>query len=297
MNETLLQSRTSGLDAAIAAVADRISPSVAEVRTRGHGGGAGVVWDANGLIVTNHHVAPNDFADVTLADGRAFSGPVVARNPANDLAVVKVEGRDLPAAPIGDARSLRAGEIVLAVGHPFGIRAAVTVGVVHTALTRPRDGAGRDLIQADILLGPGNSGGPLTDARGRVVGINAMVNGRLAFAVPGYLAERLIAAGRAPVLGIQVTEVDLPPALAAAARGSRRGVLVSGLTEGGPADAAGVLIGDILTGVEGVIIGDLADLQAALTAHPEAAVRLAILRGGVPIDVIVRRGTRGLRAA
>lgn len=298
MTETMQTGQTLDLGAVIAAVAERVSRGVAEVRTRGHGGGAGVVWDASGLIVTNHHVAPADGADVTLPDGRTFSGPVIARDPGNDLAVIKVEGQGLPAVSIGDARSLRAGEIVLAVGHPFGIRAAVTYGIVNTALDPGRASGGRALIQADILLGPGNSGGPLTDARGRVVGINAMVNGRLAFAVPGYLAERLIAGNRAPLIGIQALEVDLPPALAAAANlAGPRGVLVSGLAEDGPADAAGVLIGDILTGVEGVPISGLADLQAALAAPTGPALRLAVLRGGAPVEVIIRREDSSRRAA
>ncbi|HEX2172536.1 MAG TPA: trypsin-like peptidase domain-containing protein [Dehalococcoidia bacterium] len=298
MSNKIRDSQAPDLDAAIAAVAERVSRSVAEVRTRGHGGGAGIVWRPDGLIVTNHHVAPGDGADVTLADGRSLSGPVIARDPQNDLAIIQVNGLALPAAPIGDARALRAGELVLAVGHPFGIRAAVTVGVVSTALEAPGARTGRSLIQADILLGPGNSGGPLTDARGRVVGINAMVNGRLALAVPGHLAERLIDGHAAPVLGIQAQEVELPPSLVATARAvAPRAVLVLGVTEGGRADRAGVLMGDIITAIEGQPVTETSGLQAALATHAGPTLRLALLRGGVPVEAIVRTAESDQRAA
>jgi serine protease Do len=179
------------LGEAAAAVAERVCLSVVEVRLPGRGVGAGTVWRPDGTILTNHHVVPGERAEVRLAGGRIFPAYVVARDPQNDLAVLRVPASDLPAATIGDARALRVGELVLAVGHPFGLRGAVTVGVVSETLWQDPGGS-RELIRADVLLGPGNSGGPLTDALGRVVGINAMVGGGLALAVPSHLADRLL---------------------------------------------------------------------------------------------------------
>ena len=183
---------------AAAEVAQRLGASVVEVRTAGAGHGAGTIWRSDGTIVTNHHVVPRERAEVALADGRRLPAVVVARDPRNDLAVLRVAAGDLPAATIGDAAALRCGELVIAVGHPFGMRNAVTLGVVSAAMPpRPVPLPIRELIRADVLLGPGNSGGPLADARGRVVGINAMVAGGLALAVPSHLVERLLAASEA----------------------------------------------------------------------------------------------------
>lgn len=180
------------LGAAAADVAQRLLGSVVEIASAA-GQAAGTVWRPDGIIVTNHHVAPGHQALVRLADGRVFTGTVVARDLRNDLAVLTIPAA-VPAAPIRDARQLRAGELVLALGHPFGLRGAVTLGVVSAALPAASAPGARELIHADVLLGPGNSGGPLADARGRVVGINAMIGGGLALAVPSHLVERLLAA-------------------------------------------------------------------------------------------------------
>lgn len=180
---------------AAADLVERLQRSVVEVRTPGAGHGAGTVWRPDGLVVTNHHVVPRDRAEVVLADGRRLDGEVVARDERNDLALLEVAAGGLPAVPVGDARALRVGELVVAVGHPFGLRGAATIGVVSAAMPpRPVPLPARELIRADVLLGPGNSGGPLADARGYVVGINAMVVGGLALAVPAQLVERLIMA-------------------------------------------------------------------------------------------------------
>jgi serine protease Do len=136
---------------------------------------------------------PTDRAEVILADGRHLDGKVVARDPHNDLAAIRVASHGLPALVRGDPSRPRVGELVMAVGHPFGFRRSVTIGVVSAA--QPLEAVPlpvRDLIRADVLLGPGNSGGPLIDARGRVVGINAMIAGGMALAVPGQLVERLV---------------------------------------------------------------------------------------------------------
>lgn len=179
--------------AAAAALAEQVQGSVVAVRTPG-GGGAGVVWRSDGVIITNHHVVPGQRAAVTLATGESLVAAVVARDPMSDLAVLQLPSVNLTAARIGNAHALRAGDLVLAVGHPFGIQGAVSMGVVSAALASPRSGHQRELLRADVQLSPGNSGGPLVDARGAVVGINSMFVGGLALAVPSFLAELLLEA-------------------------------------------------------------------------------------------------------
>jgi serine protease Do len=179
------------LDVGAAEVAIHVAPSVVEVRF-GSGIGAGTIWRSDGLIVTNDHVVPYDRAEIRLTDGRVMTGRVIARDLRNDLAVVTVGAIGLPAATMR-AAPLRPGELVLAIGHPFGVRHAVALGIV-SATAATVEGIERPLIRADVLLGPGSSGGPLVDARGRVVGINAMVGGGMALAVPSDLAEGLVRA-------------------------------------------------------------------------------------------------------
>lgn len=280
---------TGDVGASAAGIVEHVRASVAEIRSGRGGAGAGVVWRSDGTILTNHHVVARDQAEVALADGRSFEGRVVARDPRNDLARIEVQARNLPAATIGDARTLRVGELVLAVGHPFGIRGAVTVGVVSAALAQTGPAQARELIRADVLLGPGNSGGPLLDARGRVVGINAMVMGGLALAIPSHVAERLLVGhhGR-PSLGIDAREVELTPALAARAPGtSGRGALVVGILQGGAAEGAGVLIGDVLVAIDGHPLEGTDGLLNALAAHPGGPIRLGLIRGGAPREIVV----------
>jgi len=185
-------SSEADVGAAIADLADRLRSSVVEVRSGRAGNGAGTLWRPDGIILTNHHVVPWDQATVAMADGRQFEARVVLRDERNDLAALLVEANGLPDVKIGDVEQLRVGEIVVAVGHPFGFRGSVTVGVV-SAVPPPDSTQLRDWVRADVLLGPGNSGGPLADARGRVVGVNSMVVGGLALAVPSHVAQRLLA--------------------------------------------------------------------------------------------------------
>jgi serine protease Do len=177
------------LDSAAAAMAARLARITVEVRGRGRGSGrgaavgSGVIWHPDGLILTNAHVARADVA-VVLADGRVRPARLVARDVERDLAALVVDATDLPAAAVGDSSALRVGELVLAVGNPLGLVRALSAGLVHAT--------GRRFIQADLRLAPGNSGGPLADARGRVVGLNAMIVGGLAVAVPSLEAQRFI---------------------------------------------------------------------------------------------------------
>jgi len=294
---------SSNLGAAVAQVAARVRASVTEIWSRG-GSGSGTIWSADGAIVTNHHVLPGQRAHVTLEDGREYEGRTFARDPRNDLAVLRVDGHDLPEVTLGDARTLRSGELVLAVGNPAGVRSAVTIGVLHRPLPRSHAARGRELIQADVLLGPGSSGGPLTDSRGRVIGINAMVHGGMALAVPTHVVARLLGRGaRTPVLGIAAQEVALPPALAAAttenamtgsdaqsapdAGQPESAMLVMRVEAGSVADLAGLLLGDLLYAANGNILEGDAGLLNALDGHFAGPLTLSVLRGGVPRDVEV----------
>lgn len=176
------------LGAAASSLAVELGRVTVEVRGGGRRGaavtvGAGVVWHPDGLILTNAHVAHRDVT-VVLADGRSWSARLVARDPQRDLAALVVDASGLPAARIGDSGALRVGELVLAVGNPLGLVRALSAGLVHAV--------GPRAIHADLRLAPGNSGGPLADARGHVVGLNAMIVGGLAVAVPSREARRFV---------------------------------------------------------------------------------------------------------
>jgi len=267
---------------ATAAVAARVTPSVVTVGQHG-GNGAGVIWRENGVVVTNRHVVRGNRALVVLADGRRYEGAVVARHPERDLAIITIEAEGLPAVEVGDSATVRPGQLALAIGHPIGFRHAVTAGVVVAAgqaatLEGPRTG---DWLQTDVTLLPGNSGGPLVDAHGRVIGINTMVSGALSLAVPSQAVERFVATGQAGAargyLGVNGMLVPL-----------RRpdqtfGVLLTEVEEGTPADRAGLLVGDVVVRIGGVAIADQESWPAAvLRLVPGEAVELGVLRGGEP---------------
>jgi serine protease Do len=185
------------------ALAERVRASVVQVRTSGVGAGAGTIWRADGLIATNHHVVPGERAEVWLDDGRRFEARTVGRDVENDLALLAVSAEGLPTLELGDARRMRAGELVLAVGNPFGLRAAVAMGVLSVALVEPNGVRIRELVRSDVQLEPGYSGGPLVDAHGRLIGLNAMVSGGMALTVPTHLVERLVATRAAEPAPIQ----------------------------------------------------------------------------------------------
>ena len=165
----------------LAGVATDLRRVTVELADAGHAVGSGVVW-APDWVVTNAHVAPHAHVIVRRADGAEAHGHVVARDRHADLALLQVPGLGLAAATLAPADELRVGSLVVAVGHPFGVRGALTTGIVH-AMGSFVPG-GRSWIQGDLRLAPGNSGGPLADVRGRVVGINAMIVGTLALAIP-----------------------------------------------------------------------------------------------------------------
>jgi serine protease Do len=264
------------LECELEKIAERLRQLTVRVQGRQPGGGSGVIWRSTDIIITNAHVTRAPSAMVTLADGRAFEAAVTARDPQRDLAVLRLQAGDLASAVIGDSSALRVGELVFAVGNPFGIVGALTAGIIH-ALS-PADGAsGRGWIQADLRLAPGNSGGPLADAQGRIIGINSMVAGGLAFAVPSNAVERfLYEDGKHPRLGVTLRSVSVP------LEGERvLGLLVLGAAAGGAAAAAGLSIGDVLIGIGGRLFDGPQDLSRALQ-HAGAGGRLPIdlIRGG-----------------
>lgn len=179
-----------GLTAALGDLAERLRRVTVQVRAGARSTGAGIVWLRQGLIVTNAHVATDPNLEVVLPDDRAVRAQLVARDPERDLAALELSPGDHEPAIRADARGLRAGELVVAVGHPLGVTYAAALGLVHRPPTGGRGPGG--WLQADIRLAPGNSGGPLADAGGRVVGINAMIVGGLGFAVPTHVVESFL---------------------------------------------------------------------------------------------------------
>lgn len=278
---------TGLISAAAADVVERVSGSVVLVGQRG-GNGAGVVWRPDGLIVTNRHVVRGDGADIVLADGRRFAARVEARHPERDLALLKVEADDLPAVAVGDSSRVRPGQLVLAIGHPLGFRGAVTAGIVVAAgqAATPEGPRTGDWLQTDVTLMPGNSGGPLVDARGRVVGINTMVNGALSLAIPSQAVENFVAGGQPGqirgYLGVNGILVPLRQPEQAV------GFLLTEVAEGTPADRAGLIIGDVVVGLGATTVIDQESLPAALLRLvPGEAVPVRVLRGGEPREFTV----------
>jgi serine protease Do len=273
------------LERELAMIAERLRHLTVQIQGRQPGGGSGVIWRSTGVIITNAHVARAPSATVTLADGRTFEATVSARDPQRDLAVLTLPASDLPLARIGDSSALRVGELAFAVGHPMGIIGALTAGIIH-ALGPADEVYGQKWIQADIHLAPGNSGGPLADAQGRIIGINSMVAGGIAFAVPSNAVERFLNKdAKAPTLGVTLRSVSMPH------EGKRIfGLLVLGVAVGGSAEAAGIAIGDVLIGSGGQLFANPQDLRQALR-HAGAGGRCPIdlIRGGQRIICEVAR--------
>lgn len=166
------------LNAALAEVCDRVCASVVQVRDRSRGAGAGTIWHAEGLIVTNAHVVHQGPLKVALSDGRVLDARLLARDEQHDLAALAVEASDLPTIELGSARRMHPGQWVMALGHPWGVANAVTEGVlIGVGRQLPElPLASQDWVVADLHLRPGNSGGPLVDAHGRLIGVNTLMN-------------------------------------------------------------------------------------------------------------------------
>jgi serine protease Do len=179
IHETL--SSAPELDAELGALAESLARITVKVSAPGVGDGCGVIWSENGLIVSNAHVVRSDWVTVELSDGRRAPGRLRWRDPRRDLALLTIPVSELTAAVPGEPSRLRPGELVFALGHPFGATNVLSLGAVYDRIRSP---SGRDWIRADIRLAPGNSGGPLADAAGQMIGINTLVAGGLAYAIP-----------------------------------------------------------------------------------------------------------------
>ncbi len=269
--------------------------SVVEVQSGGRGSGAGVIWPGDGLVLTSNHVVARGRrrrggARVILHDGRVLDAEVVKRSRFLDLAVLRLRGETggLPAAPVGDSDALRVGELVYAIGHPWGNLGTATAGVVSGLGVpggRSRWGSSTKYVRSDVALAPGNSGGPLLNAGGEVVGINAMIFGRTALSIPGNAAAAWAADsgdGRSR-LGVGVSMVRLP-ASGRPEEGDTAGLVIHSVEEGGPADTAGILVGDVLLGVAGRP-PSIGVFREALSRGD--AVSLRVMRGGETLVVEV----------
>jgi serine protease Do len=254
--------------------AERVRRYTVLVQPGGRGSGSGVVWSSDGLIITNAHVARASRVEIGLWDGREFTAEVSARDPQRDLAALRISVAGLSAATAADSSRVRPGEVAIAVGNPLGFLGAMTMGVVH-AVAPLRGLGGRTWVQADVRLAPGNSGGPLADVHGRVFGINTMVAGGLALAIPSNEVSRfLLGDTGGHWLGVTVTPVRLP-------RPSETGVglVVLGIEPGSPAAMASLLPGDILVGTEEAAFSSVQGLAEALQGNSSGILRLKFLRG------------------
>jgi S1-C subfamily serine protease len=280
-------------------VADTLRPAVVNLRSgqgRRGGSGSGFLFTPDGFLLTNHHVvAGQERVRVRLADGQELSGRVVGNDPWTDLAVVQADGGPLPHATLGDSSRLRVGQLVVAIGSPLGFESTLTAGVISALGRTLRSVTGHlvdNVIQTDAALNPGNSGGPLADSRGHVVGINTAViqpAQGICFAIPVNMAKhvlpQLMQHGRVTrgYLGLHGRAVPLPRELARRLGLSQAtGVEVVAVEENGPADQAGIEVEDVI-----LALGD----QPA-TNVDDLHKRLLQLPVGVPTTVTLLRGER-----
>ena len=266
------EAQGSSIERDLEQLAETLRASTVAVRLRGDGAGSGVIWSGDGTIVTNAHVASRPEAEVVLSDGRRFAARVERRDERRDLALLRIDASGLPAAAVRDPSELRVGEVLVAVGHPLGIPNALTMGIAHAAVSE----GSRRFVQADLRLAPGNSGGPLADVRGRVVGINSMVVGGLALAVPADDVQRFVGTAGAPArLGVHLAPVRL--------RDGRAALLVVAIEPDGRGERAGLIVGDVL------LARDAERLRYART--------LDVIRGGAAIVVPIPGEAEHERAA
>jgi serine protease Do len=255
-------------------IAEQLRRLTVLVHAGGRGSGSGVIWSSEGVIVTNAHVVHGSDVRVQLWDGREFDASVTARDPRRDLAALRIGAASLPAACPADSSQLRPGELAIAIGNPLGFVGALTTGVIHAV--GPLRALGSQIwVQANVRLAPGNSGGPLADARGDVIGVNTMVAGRLALAIPSNDVRDFLADGpRRAWLGVAVHPVRLPRV-----NGHAFGLVLLEVEPGGPAGRASLMAGDILLGTEEKTFQSLDDLARAMDGQGLRLLRLEFLRG------------------
>ncbi|MCD0505035.1 S1C family serine protease [Bordetella petrii] len=274
--------------------------------------GSGVIVSADGYALTNYHVVEAaDAIEVALGDGRVGSAKVVGADPDTDLAVLKLDGgaQPLPVASFASDRSLRVGDVVLAIGNPFGVGKTTTQGIVSAL---GRNGLGintyENFIQTDAAINPGNSGGALIDAQGNLVGINTAIYSEsggslgIGFAIPidtaRKIMEEIVKTGtvRRGWLGIEPQDVTPDLARAFGLPRNSRGVVIAGVMRGGPAGKAGLRVGDIVQTVDDAEVADTVSMLRMIAALPPGQkAELGILRGGKPRKITVEVGTRPTR--
>ena len=289
-------------------VAQQASPTVVLVE-QARGSGSGVVIRRDGVILTNAHVVGNArTVRVTLADGRQLEGQVAGRDPTVDVAVVRVSSQNLPVAPLGDSDRLLVGQTAIAIGNPLGFERTLTAGVV-SAFNRTIPGAPLEqLIQTDAAISPGNSGGPLLDSQGRVIGINTAVirvEGAegLGFAVPinlaRQIAEQVLTTGRIRRAYLGVIPLDITPQLAEQmGLPVREGVILGEVPQNSPAARAGLRRLDIITRMNDTEIAGAGDLRRVIrSVGPGGTVRIQLLRppAGQRVTVTAQLGETEIR--
>jgi serine protease Do len=270
---------------------------------RERGVGSGVIVSSNGYVLTNNHVVDGaSEVTVTLHDKREFKARVIGTDSRTDIAVIKIEGSNFPTLTLADSSKVEVGDIVLAVGDPFGVGQTVTQGIVSAT---GRSGLGieelEDFIQTDAAINPGNSGGALVDDEGHLIAINtAIVGGSggnvgIGFAVPINIAKHdmdsILAHGKVDrgYLGVHIE--DVTPNLARAFHTTAGGALIGDITAGGPAANAGLKKGDIVTELNGQAISDAGQLRQRIgTMDPNTKVAMKVMRDGKPMDVTVTLG-------
>lgn len=301
-SESAVPSESEALDAfsrVVITVAEKLRPAVVNLRAgngRRGGAGSGILFAPDGFLLTNHHViGDHDEVRVRLNDGRELAGEVIGRDPWTDLAVVQAAARALPFAELGDSAKLKVGQLVVAIGSPLGFESTVTAGVVSATGRTLRSITGHlvdNVIQTDAALNPGNSGGPLVDSLGRVIGINTAViqpAQGICFAIPINMAKhilpQLLRHGKVVrgYLGIHGRMVPLaPPTIRRFGLTQQHGVEVLAVEPDGPADQAGLQEDDVLLSLGDQPTSSVDDLHKLLTQLPV----------GVPSIVTFLRGDR-----
>jgi len=267
--------------AAFGEIVEKLRRSTVQI----NGSGSGVIWSQDGRIVTNAHVVADargpDSLQVELWDGRRLLGQIVRRDRRRDLAVLQVQASGLVPAVAGDSDALRVGEFVVAVGNPLGFIGAASTGVVH----RFED---RSWVVSQLRLAPGNSGGPLANARGEVVGINTMIAGRLAFAIPSRSVTQFLSAQTNADSGLGVVVRPVPV-----------GLIILEVIPHSPADRASLLQGDVLVGAGGKPFQSIQDLAIAINAGSGGILELQFRRGASANirTVAVQMAAASVRAA
>jgi S1-C subfamily serine protease len=301
---------------AVINAAERVSPSVVNIEVHKRpggkqttnfrlpeemrGSGSGFIFTPDGFILTNSHVVHQaDKIDVSLSDGRRFQGDLVGDDPETDLAVVRINGPKFVAAPLGDSQKIRVGQLVIAIGNPYGFQCTVTSGVVSALGRSLRSMSGRlidNVIQTDAALNPGNSGGPLVNSQGEVIGVNTAVilpAQGICFAIAvntaKYVAARLIKEGKirrsyiglggqnSPLLRRFVRFFHLPV---------ESGVLVVSIEKNSPAQRAGLSEGDVIIGFDGQPIAGIDDLHKMLTEEKVGIhTKLTLIRRSEKLDL------------